>query len=153
MSYSKEEGHDNLSVFYVDSIPVDGGGSSNTDELMSLFHLYNIQYLVLSKSRLRHHVSSLYMEDQANFKVLAEAEDVVFLEILHNQQQHRSSSYFDIVRIPGYIDGNLNTVRETVQNTLALYRVNSLLYLNPRQGSQIRKEGMLNVQVGAYFVK
>lgn len=82
----------------------------------------------------------------------------MFLEILDNNNlhnQHNSSSssstptasYFDIVHIPGYIDGNLKNVRETVQKTLSLYHVNSLLYLNPRQESQIRKEGIINAQV------
>ena len=69
MSYSKEDGHDNLSVFYVDSLPVDGGiDGSNIKELMNMFRLYNIQYLVFSKS----YHSIFVDEHQVKFKVKKE---------------------------------------------------------------------------------
>lgn len=165
MSYSKE-GHENLSIFYVNSIPVndlisgevDSITNSNSNgvhmhQILNLLSLYNIRYLMCSKHYSSDGDGQLFHTNPANFKVLAETKDVMFVEIINNGSVDRPlknpqlSSYFDIVRIPGFVDGNLNNVRETVQKTIALYKVNSLLYLNPRQGSQIRKEGMLNVQV------
>ena len=132
--------HDTLSVFYVDSIPL------NTDDLQQLkstLRLYNIRYLVVTSSFIDSH-----FYDETHFKIVAKTDDIVFFEVL--QSGFTPSAYFDMVHLPGFIDGNLNHVRETVLDTLNLYAVNSLFYINPRPDTPVRKQGLLNVQVSDF---
>ena len=127
---------DSLSVFYVDAIDL---SVSDVHSLKRMLQLYNIQYLA---------ISTHYLENEApfnsHFKRLASHEDITFLQV--DNFAHKSS-YFEIVHLPGFVDGNLRNVRETVLETLHLYSVNSLLYLNPRQESDVRCQGALNIQV------
>uniref|UniRef100_A0A7M5V394 Uncharacterized protein n=1 Tax=Clytia hemisphaerica TaxID=252671 RepID=A0A7M5V394_9CNID len=137
MSYSSEW-YDSLSVFYVDSIKFH---NVNIMDMKKILQLYNIRYLVLST-----HILNAKFQDLSHFKTLAQSDDITFLEVVYDFTKRRPS-YFDMVHLPGFVNGNLNNMRETVQRTLELYKDNALLYLNPRQGNRVKNEGIINVQV------
>ena len=115
------------------------------DAFTSLLKLYNIHYLAVSSVYLHH--SALHLD---NLKHISSVDDIQFFQVEPDEYTY---SYFDFVRIPGYIDGNLKTIREPVIESLQLYTNDLLLYLNPRKSSRIRTSSKLNVQVGEQGLK
>jgi len=130
---------DNLSAYYVDAIDLNIG---DVHILKRMLQLYNIQYLAMSTNFLEN--EALY---NSHFKRLVSHKDIEFLEVANSELSPFKSSYFEIVHLPGFVDGNLRNARETVLETLHLYSTSTLLYLNPREENDVRCQGTLNIQV------
>lgn len=125
-----------LSLFYLDAITEN---NISSQKLRNLLRLYNICYVAVSSAYMQSHLIDL-----TGFKHIFTVNDIHFYEV-HGNKNHYG--YFDVIRIPGYIDGDLQNLRKTILDTLHIYDNKILFALNPRRGSNVRNGSSLNVQV------
>ena len=134
MTYSRGY-HDSLSVFYLESLKF-------TPDKIKMFvnalRLYNIHFLVTSDMRLREPFAKA-----CQLKQLKKINDLIFYEVLHQDNDY---GYFDFVRIPGHIRGDLKLIRQPVLDALELYQVNNLLLINPHEGTRATDSVIVDVK-------
>ena len=111
----------------------------NSRKLRNLLRLYNICYVAVSSAYMKSH-----LVDLTGFKHIVTVNDIHFYEV-HGNKNHYG--YFDVIRVPGHIDGDLQNLRKTILDTLDTYDSKMLFALNPRRGSKVRDGSSLNAQV------
>ena len=122
-------------MFYLESLRF------NPDKIpffVNTLRLYNVHYLVTADVKLDESFSKA-----CQLKYLKKIADLIFYEVLHQDNDY---GYFDFVRIPGYIKGDLKLIRQAVLNALELYRVNSLLLINPTEDTGFNKNVVVDVK-------
>ena len=134
MTYSRGY-HDSLSVFYLESLRF------NPDR-MQLFantlRLYNVHFIATSDIQL----DEAFVK-ACQLKQIAKIEDLIFYEALHEENDY---GYFDFVRLPGYISGDLKLIRQVVLRMSELYNVNSLLLINPKRSMAVNDNIVADVE-------
>ena len=127
MTYSRGY-HDSLSVYYLEALKFN---EIHPKEFLNLLELYNIHYVAFSELFIDHDfIEECQLQEIASFQ-----ETVVYSVHSDDEAQY---GYFDFVRTPGYVDGNLRILRSSVQDSLEMYQSNALLALNPRTSNPIR---------------
>ena len=120
MTYSRGY-HDSLSVYYLEHISFD---PTRAEQFKALMRLYNVHYLMSSGIDL----DETFMKE-CQIENIKRIHDLDFHTMLSEMNDY---GYFDFVNIPGYIEGDLKAMRETVLQTLDMYTANRLLLINPK---------------------
>jgi len=135
--FSYTEGYPgSLSTFYLDDMV---NNDMEAKKFLSLLRLYNIHYMAVSTDYLNNHVINI---DQ--LKHIITVDDLQFYEIDSDDDPY---GYFDFVRIPGLIDGDLYHINMPVLEALDIYPNEALLFVNPRGSNPIRKKALIDIQV------
>ncbi|XP_065056049.1 uncharacterized protein LOC135684418 isoform X2 [Rhopilema esculentum] len=134
MTYSRGY-HDSLSVFYLESLRF------NPDRMQifaNTLRLYNVHFIATSDIQL----DEAFVK-ACQLKQIAKVEDLIFYEVLHEENDY---GYFDFVRLPGYISGDLKLIRQVVLRVSELYNVNSLLLINPKRTIAVNDNVVADVE-------
>ena len=118
--------HDSLSLFYLESLRFN---PDKTPLFVNTLRLYNVHFLVTADTKLDD-----YFTTACQLKLITKIDDLVFYEVLHEENDY---GYFDFIRIPGHIRGDLKLIRQAALTALELYKVNSLLMINPTDDARI----------------
>lgn len=125
-----------LSTFYLTKIAAE---DSSLEKSATLLELYNVRYIVIS--------AVFFHRISLNIPNLQHIQTVNGIQLYKIDPEKNPYSYFNFVRLPGFIDGDLNNIRETMVEILDLYSQNVLFYLNPSRSDHVRENGLVNVQV------
>ena len=109
-----------------------------TDIFVNTLRLYNVHYVVTSSTKL-----DAAFTNACKMKEIAKIDDLVFYEVLHEDPDY---GYFEFIRIPGRIRGELKLIRQAVLKLIELFNVNSLLIVNPHESLDVTDDVIVDVR-------
>lgn len=131
-----------LSSFYLEKLLLNYDTEVLQDEFVNLLSLFNVQFLVSSAVAM-----DALGFDRNIFRHIKSIYDIQFYQV---DPDNFNYGYFDVVRIPGYVSGDLKEIRPAVSDSLTLFSREIALYLNPSADSEIRKQNKIFSDVSLF---